>query len=415
MRLLHAIALALLLIAPMRAAESGNPFAQLEHSFPGEADFFPIGVWLQNPGNAGRYRELGVNFYYGLWQGPTAEQIATLKKHDMYVICQMNDYAHVNLLDEEIVVGWMHRDEPDLAHVYPRDKIRADKTIIKDKWPEVYKELDLDNKEYNGWGMGAHPINDIQADYKKYKAIDKKRPVFLQLSKAVALEGKLTGRGDRSGKVWEYPLYIEGSDVVTFDIYPVAYGMADKLYRVADGIDQLQEWGSGDRPLMAAIEAGFGDEAMANQQQQRAQVWMAINHGANGIFWFVHRWVTRDGKRRMASEKMPLDNAEIGQAVKAINGELHQLAAVINSPEKNDLASATGAELDLGARQHDGATYVFAVERGNAAGEAVISVKGIESGTVDVINEDRSLEFKDGSFSDRFDAFGTHLYKITAK
>lgn len=32
---------------------------------------FPIAVWLQDPRNAARYKELGINVYVGLWKGPT--------------------------------------------------------------------------------------------------------------------------------------------------------------------------------------------------------------------------------------------------------------------------------------------------------------------------------------------------------
>ncbi len=412
MKLTFALMTSLLLTiaSSMHGSEGPTVFSEFEHTFPKDENFFPIGVWTQSPANAAKYKAMGVNFYYGLWAGPTAEQIAGLKKHDMYVICQLNEYAQKSLLDEKIVVGWMHRDEPDLAHVYPRKLLKGPKgkQIIKEKWPEIYKELDLDNNEYNGWGMGAHPINDIQADYKRYKKIDTKRPVYLQLSKGVALNGKLAGRGDRSGKTWEYPEYIKGSDCVTYDIYPVAYGYHDKLYLTGDGVSALKKWGSDKRPLMVAIEAGFGEDRLANQAEQRAQIWMSINHGAKGIFWFVHRWKNK----KLLSEKMPLDDPQIGKQVKAINEELHSLAAVINSKERNDLVSAAGANLDLGARKHGGATYVFAVERAGKAGSATISIKGLTSGTAEVINESRTVPVKDGKIVDDFAAWGTHLYKI---
>ena len=405
--LLHIVALTLVIQFQAFSADK-NAFAELKKSFPGDASFFPIGVWLQNTKNAGTYKAMGVNYYYGLWAGPTEAQISDLKQHGMYVICQLNDYAEKQLIDEPTVIGWMHRDEPDLAHVYPRNKIRADKSIIKDKWPEVYKKLDLDNKQYEGWGMGAHPINDIQADYKRYKKIDPKRPVFLQLSKAVALEGKTQGRGSRSGETWEYPLYIEGSDAVSFDIYPVAYGNPDKLWQVAKGVDQLRQWGTNERPLMVAIEAGFGETSYANQDQQRAQIWMAINHGARGIFWFCHRWQNK----KLTSEAMPLTDPKVGKAVTAINKELHSLAAVINSEQK-DVVTTSGAEIDVSARVHDGATYIFAVERANKSGKARFVVKGVVDGKVEVIGEGRTIEVKDGKFEDEFGAFDTNLYRIT--
>ena len=44
--------------------------------------YFPIGVWLQSPGNAEKYKAAGINLYVGLWQGPTEEQLAALREAD---------------------------------------------------------------------------------------------------------------------------------------------------------------------------------------------------------------------------------------------------------------------------------------------------------------------------------------------
>jgi hypothetical protein len=394
-------------------AEETNPYAQFKKSFPKEASFFPIGVWMQNPRQAGRYKELGVNFYIALWGGATPEAMASLREHDMMLICDLDSSTQERLLDDPLVVGWMHGDEPDLAQHFPRDVLKGPggKELIKKHWPEIYDKLDLGNNDYDGWGLGMHPINDTLADYRKWKRIDD-RPILVQLSKAVALKGKFHGRGDRDGQTWEYPLYIQASDIVSYDIYPVADGYAEQLYLVADGLDALKKWGAGDRPLNVCIEAGFGDKEMANEHQQRAQIWMAINHGADSFIWFVHRWRSIDGKKVLVSTQMPLDEPEIGNAIKNINSELHSLASVINSPERNDIASADGVELDLGARQHGNATYVFAVERGGQPVTATINLKGIASGTAHVINEDRTVDVRGGKIVDSFAAWGTHLYRI---
>lgn len=381
--------------------------------YPQDKGFFPIGVWLQKPALAGKYKALGVNFYYGLWQGPTADQVAELRRHGMGVICSFTDYAKSHLLEEPVIWGWMHGDEPDLAHHYPRSLLKGPggKEIIKKHWPEIYAELDLDHNEYNGWGMGLHPLIDVQADYQEIKQHDRNRPVLLQLSKAVALKGQSRGRGDRNGKTWEYPLYIEGSDAVSYDIYPVAYGDADKLWQVPDGLDQLEEWGSGERPRMAIIECGFG-ESWATKPQQRAQVWMAVNHGAEGIAWFVHRWVEKNGKKTMYSDQMPIRHPEVGQAMQEINAELRTLAPVINAEIPSDVVRAEGVALDLGARRKDGTLYIFAVERGGKKGPADFRLKGVEHAQVEVIGEARSLNCRDGRFQDTFVPWGVHLYKV---
>ena len=62
--------------AGLGANAPANPYAQWENGPPHDANFFPIAVWLQNPGNAKRYRQAGINTYVGLWRGPTEEQLA---------------------------------------------------------------------------------------------------------------------------------------------------------------------------------------------------------------------------------------------------------------------------------------------------------------------------------------------------
>lgn len=412
--LMKFLCIGVLLAAGTVSAESGyNAFSQWKNC-PQNEDFFPIGVWAQDPSNAGKYKELGINFYYGLWNGPNAAQIQELKKHGMAVVCTFNEYAKEHLLKEQAVWGWMHDDEPDLAQHYPRSLLKGPggKEIIKKHWPEIYEQLDLDNNEYNGWGLGLHPVNDVQALYKEIKADDPNRPVFLQLSMAVASAGVEMGRGDRSGQTWEYPLYMEGSDAVSFDIYPVAYGNPDKLWQIAKGLDQIKAWGSGDRPRMAILEAGFG-EKWADKHQQRAELWMAINHGASGIAWFVHRWTKENGQEIFYSDRMPLKNPAVGQAFKELNEEVLGLAAVINAEQPEGAAGAKGAELDLGARRKDGVLYLFAVERGGKSGSAEISVKGVDRAEVEVLGENRTLACKDGVFEDAFAPWDVHLYKIS--
>src|SRR4051794_2879303 len=54
---------------------------------PPDPNFFPIAVWLQSPSKAEQYRKAGINTYVGLWRGPTEDQLATLKKAGLKLIC----------------------------------------------------------------------------------------------------------------------------------------------------------------------------------------------------------------------------------------------------------------------------------------------------------------------------------------
>ncbi len=395
-----------------------HPWSRWE-PLPQNEDFFPIGVWAQAPGHARQYKAMGVDYYLALFGGPTAEQMAELRAAGMPTICTFNDYARENLLDDPLVWGWMHGDEPDLAHVYPRSELMGPDgmDILAEHWPEVHAKLVAEGKTYEGWGMGANPV-DLQADYAEIKTADPSRPVLIQLSAAVAHDGKSKGRGDHNERVDLYPGYIAASDIVSYDVYPVARGDEDKLWQVPHGLDNLRAWDDDDRPIMVILEAGFGDEQYANHAQQRAQAWMAINHGASSLTWFCHRWRMVDGENTNVSTAMPITEPEVGRAVKAINDEIHSLAAAINSPTLPDAATVETADgevpVEVRAKKHDGAIYLFAVAMKPGSTQAIFTVPDAADGaTVEVINEDRSLTVEDHAFTDVFAAdFDVNLYRI---
>src|SRR5262245_36225376 len=155
------------------------------------ADYFPLAVWLQAPRDAPCYQALGINLYVGLWRGPNEEQLAELKKHGMPVICALNAFARARL-DEPTFVGWMHGDEPD-------------------------------NAQPLGKGYGPPiPPETVEAAYARIRATDSTRPVLLNLGQGVAWDG-WHGRGTRADHPEDYPKYLRGCDLVSFDIYTAVH------------------------------------------------------------------------------------------------------------------------------------------------------------------------------------------------
>ena len=84
----------------MEESVEASPYAQWQNGPPTDPAFFPLGVWVQDPRNAERYQEIGINTYVGLWQGPTEDQLTSLAASGMKVICAQNK------------VGLEHVDEP---------------------------------------------------------------------------------------------------------------------------------------------------------------------------------------------------------------------------------------------------------------------------------------------------------------
>jgi hypothetical protein len=374
-----------------------SAYARWQNGPDRSAGFFPIAVWLQSPQNAPKYRALGVNVYVGLWRGPTAEQIAELKRHGMRVICGQNDYA-LEHLDEKTIVGWMHGDEPDNAQSLGRGK---------------------------GYGPPIPPARIVK-DFRRIQAADPTRPVFLNLGQGVAWDG-WHGRGVRTNHPEDYPEYVRGGDIISFDIYPAVHdkpAVAGKLWYVARGVDRLRRWTGDEQIVWNCIECTHIGNAKTKPtpEQVKAEVWMSIIHGSQGIVYFCHQF------QPQFIEAGLLADAEMARAVGAINGEIHSLAAVINSPTLPDAATVTVTPPEVSAdmaklfrahgiaitaRKHQGMSYLFAVRMEDSSASATFELKGLAGeAAVRVIGENRTIRARDGRFADDFAPHAVHLYEV---
>ena len=183
-------------------------------------NFFPIGVWLQSAENAAAYRAAGINVNIGVWQGLNQEKLDKYKKARMKLICDQNQFGLDHLKDSAII-AWMHGDEPDNAQA-----------------------------KKNG-GQGYDPCVDPQIiinDYNKIKQKDPSRPVYMNLGQGVSYIN-YNGRGECRGNIDKYKEstngYLKGSDIASFDIYPVNNSDPEShnnLWYVPKGIDSLRSW-----------------------------------------------------------------------------------------------------------------------------------------------------------------------------
>jgi len=402
-----------LTVLPPQAEWNATPYARWENG-PGKSDgYFPVAVWLQEPKDAKLYKAAGINLYVGLWKGPTEEQLDTLREAGMPVVCAQNELALQKHLNDKLIVGWMHGDEPDNAHKFA-DYWGGDKERIKEAWPEIYKSRGLDKNEYRGYGPSVPP-KWIVRDYESIQANDPTRPIMVNLGQCVSWPN-WKGRGERSGHMEDYPEYIKGCDIVSFDIYPAAHsaiGVKDALWYVPQGVRRLRLW-SGDRKVawnaMECTEIAAAG-AKPTPEQVKAEVWMSIIHGSRGLIYFVHKFTSPRSTRKL------LEDPEMLAAVTAINNRIHKLAPVLNSPTIADgaIVTSTNAKTPVHAmvKQHDGATYVFAVAMYEDETTATIQVAGLSgSKTVEVLDESRTITIANGKFTDKFKGNAVHLYKI---
>ncbi|MHB8864056.1 MAG: hypothetical protein ACYC6N_16755 [Pirellulaceae bacterium] len=372
--------------SPLAGAPTSADYQRWENGLPSDPGYFPIAVWLQAPRNAARFREAGINLFVGLWQGPTEPQLAELKSAGMSVICEQNEVG-LHSPHADVIVGWMHGDEPDNAQALP---------------------------DGQGYGPPILP-RKIEADYRAIKQRDPSRPVLLNLGQGVAFD-QYIGRGVRRNHPEDYREYIRGCDIVSFDIYPAVHDhqdVAGKLEFVPQGVERLHRWGNDEKIVWNCIECSrIGNtEVKPTPHQIRAEVWMSLIHGSRGLIYFVHQFEPR------FVEASLLDDTELLPAVTAINRQIHELAPVLNSPTIAGGAEVVSADPQVPiagiCKQHAGATYVFAVCMRNQPVRGTVQLRASHSqAEVEVLGEDRSIPFQDGRFEDAFEPYAVHLYRV---
>jgi len=386
-----------------------------------DPSYFPIGVWLQDPGRAAEYKALGVNFYVGLWNGPTEQQLAQLKAAGMNVICTLNDVGmrHVN---DKNIIAWMHGDEPD--NCQPLEGYwKNDLAAIKKAWPDM---ADYTAERWaSTFGTNGAPVPPawIEKDYNEISRKDPTRPVYLNLGVGVAYDS-LAGRGIRSQHPEDYYGYCKGCDIVSYDVYPERQrgDRRGKLWHVPKGVVRLRKY-CGDEKIVWNIIEGSRSSATGNKptaESLRSEAWMSIIHGSRGIIYFVHLF------QPAFVEAGVMGDAELMQGYKSLHAEIRSLAPAINSPNVEGTVTVTSSvpgSSDLTAeglepvatmvKKQGGALYIFSVRMEGTPATGTFKVQGLPaSARAQVLGENRTVPVNGGTFTDEFGAYQVHLYKI---
>ncbi len=380
---------ALLLLASCPALLHSEPMPPrprtFANGFPQDPQFFPIGVWLQNPRNAAAYRAMGINTYIGLWKPPTDRDLAQLSEHGIHLIAEQSPPV-LALADDRVIRCWLHVDEPDNAQSDGR----------------------------GGYGDCIMPAAVVRR-YEELKAADSTRPVFLNFGQAVA-NPEWFGRGWKCSQITPQTYYTAsspGADIVSFDIYPAAEErqrhVMGKLELVGKGVANLRRWSKPDQPVWNAIETTHINNPSRRPLplEIRSEVWMSLIHGSTGIFYFVHEW--KPSFREDGVFRYPETVAEITR----LNAQVQSLAPVLNSPTLPDRVRVESpVPIATMVKRYGDATYVFAVNMEKKPAKARLTLGGIPGSHAIVLGEDRFIKLDGPTVEDEFAEYGVRLYKI---
>ena len=350
------------------------------NGFPVDAHFFPIGVWMQSPSRAASYKAIGINTFVGLWEGPTEQQLAALDRQNMYVIAEQNEVG-LKSVNRHVIKAWMQQDEPDNAQPI---------------------------------GLGLYgtciPATEVTRRTREIKTTDPTRPVMINFGQGVANEF-WRGRGKCNGDYRYYDVAVQGADILSYDIYPVGSStpqVKGKLEYVARGVTNLMKRATAEQSVWVALETTALDPARRPTPAEiRAEVWMALIHGASGILYFAHEFKPRF--REDAIFRYP----DIVEEVTRTNRLIASLSPVLKSPSLNGtLQINSETPIATLEKVYENKIYIFAVAMQNYPSAVRITADGLHDATARVIGENRSLTVSRGTFEDQFEGYGVHLYEI---
>lgn len=193
-----------------------------------------------------------------------------------------------------------------------------------------------------------------------------------------------------------YPPLYARTDVVGFDTYPIegrcrlslipnVYWQQRELVNDAPG-----------KPTFQWIEAGPMEKCFSvdpTPATVRAESWLAIAGGARGIGYFPGVWA-----------------ANIQAQITQIDRDIVALAPALLDTTAGGSANSSSSVL-VGVRQHQGATYVIAVNPTLQSRAAVhLTVPGLGSRTLQVFDENRAVQAQGDQIVDDFPPLAARVY-----
>jgi hypothetical protein len=193
-----------------------------------------------------------------------------------------------------------------------------------------------------------------------------------------------------------YPALAASADVLGFDLYPLQnWCRFDSFGDVFDSQLDLVALGRG-RPTFQWIEARrmdcMGDQLDPTPETVRAEAWLSIAGGAHAIGYFPNNWTF-----------------EVGAEIARTNHEIQGLVPALVEPAIAASVSL-GSSVKAGAREHNGAVYVIAVNASRSAATASINIPALGDRVLRSLDGQHTLTASGGSFTDSFGPLEVRVY-----
>lgn len=204
--------------------------------------------------------------------------------------------------------------------------------------------------------------------------------------------------------------YARRADVLGFDLYPLSHLCRQPKLGIRAVFDEQRDLVrlAAGRPTFQWIEASAIDGTCGadpvSPAALRAEVFLALAGGANGIGYFTHSWADGPWVRFAVSDA-------VRTAMTATDADLQALAGVLQGLAAGRVVSGHGGIL-VGARRSGRHLLVIAVNPGTTAVSGRLGFRHFTPGSVLAWNEHRTVRLAGAGFTDRFGPLQVHLYDV---
>jgi hypothetical protein len=325
--------------------------------------FFPVLTWAQCASDVPDDLSVGVTVFMGDSCHDTAALAAAIGGR-AYLVPSIDLRGDASVASLPGVIGWHQPDEPDGNDIAAANLQAPDPASGRLTFLTVTSRFARDQR----WMTAQHPAS------------------------------------------W-WDAYAQRSDVLGFDLYPLSHQCGRHALGIASVYSEQRDLVrlAAGRPTFQWIEASAIDGTCGadpvSPAALRAEVFLALAGGADGIGYFTHSWATGPWIRFAVS---PADR----DAMTATDADLQALAPVLMGPDASQLVEAHGGIL-TGVRRAGRHLLLIAVNPSQAPVTGQIRFRGYTAGGVLAWNEHRTLRLVRQTVRDTFAPLQVHVYDVS--
>lgn len=378
-----------------------------------EPSFFPVGVWYENVEHQWQIdtdKETGLNTYFWMVEDSNMQLIrdggmsAITQKPLAGSGAETVAWAIEDEIDMRDGPGWSGWDGTDQwGHCVPRDSW-CGYTVMQTK---------RDALPQDGRPMWANYGKGVV-----FWESEAEAAVFVNRFQEFVSSDAYWYTDNTICEGAEGPLLIAGTGPM--DPYvgkpQLTFNECHRAWNYGEQIDRLRELDAVDgslKPIYAFVEVGHPSPQgyTITGPQIKGAVMSSLIHGARGVIYFNHSFGgTCESQHLLRGE---CSGANVRSDVMTVNRQIAALAPVLNT---QSLKHSVSAGVDTMLKWHDGSYYVFAMREAPTGGgtETFALPDGLDTDSIEVLYENRSIRASNGQFTDTFAAeHSYHIYKIT--